>query len=443
MPNTNILVSCISLLSINSAPIPIPLERLNLSSDYLSLMYETQITPLAAIQGILPLFRIASGRQGVGHTKSKHSTTRTSIIVLVPAVASRVGVAFDGARAMAIAGLVKGIEVMRREINETNVVLVDVGAIADPETENSQSNSQKDGEGDLDVIALTKAWSASERHAYGTAYEAALVHSSATHVPSRSPSRRRKHHHRRRTPTDIDSLVSTIIPLVHVARSSRSPWHPLYIFTHLSKTWHRVGLHLQGYRISVGAGAATYTFASLLPIWLLDSILDLPATLVSWRHKAMPPAPAPVPVTGTTTSAKADSSKVHGQQRGAKPLRLIEGEERVLSTAPASTASGDSRRESIGSFEGVGIESGDESHKAARRDSTLETIIASDNQHGTLATDGHVFDEDSLSARSPSEGHVRTPSLGSGHLPAATSPSSGASEQGNRMTDSWVRLSGS
>lgn len=437
MPNTNILVSCISLLSINLAPIPIPLERLNLSSDYLSIMYETQITPLAAIQGILPLFRIATGRQGVGHAKSKHSTTRTSVIVLVPAVASRVGVAFDGARAMAIAGLVKGIEVMRRELrNETNVILVDVGAIADPETENSPTNSQKDGEADLDVIALTKAWSASERHAYGPAYEAALVHSSAVLDPSRSPSRRRKHHPRRRTPTDIDSLISTIIPLVHVARSSRSPWHPLYVFTHLSKTWHRVSLHLQGYRISVGAGAATYTFAGLLPIWLLDAILDLPATLVSWRHKAMPPAPA----TETTTSAKAESNKLHGQQRGAKSLRMIEGEERVLSTAPASTASEDSRRESIGSFEGVGIESGDESHKAAKRDGTVETIIASDTQHGT---DEHVFDEGSLRARSPSEGHVRTPSLGSGHLPVITLPRSGASEQGDRITDSWVSLSGS
>jgi len=358
-------------------------------------------------------------------------------------VASRVGVAFDGARAMAIAGLVKGCEVMRREIgNETNVILVDVGAIANPETENSPSNSQKDSEADLDVIALTRAWSAAERHAYGPAYEAALVHSSMVHDPSRFPSRRRKHHPRRRTPTDIDSLISTIIPLVHVARSSRSPWHPLYIFTHLSKTWHRVSLHLQGYRISVGAGAATYTFASLLPVWLLDSILDLPATLISWRYKAMPPAPA----TETTTSAKADSSKLHGQpQRGSKPLKMIEGEERVLSTAPASTASGDSRRESIGSFEGVsvGIESGDESHKAAKRDGTLETIIASDNQHGTPATNEHVFDDDSLRAQSPSEGHVRTPSLGSGHLPVVMPPRSGASEQGDRITESWVNLSGS
>lgn len=398
-------------------------------------MYETQITPLAAIQGILPLFRIATGRQGVGQTRARYSTARTSVVVLVPAVASRVGVAFDGARAMAIGGLVKGVEVMRREIgSDTNVILVDVGAIVDPEKDKS---SQKESDADLDIIALTKAWSASERRAYGPAYEAALVHSSATNH-SQTLSQRRKHHPRRRTPTDVEGLVSTIIPLIHFTRSSRSPWHPLYIFTHLSKSWHRLSLYLQGYRISVGAGARTYTLASLLPIWLLDTILDLPATLVSWKHKA-----TPTPLLESRANASQVDPSTSRTQRATKPLKMIEAEERVFSTAPASTASGGSRRESIGSFEGVslGVDSGDEAHKAQRREGTAGTIIAFDKQQRDVSEE----EEDTLKddVRSPSEGHVRTPSLGSGHLPDQAFPRSGASEQGDRIADSWVSLSGS
>lgn len=432
----NILVSCISLLSISPSTTPTPLERLDLSSAYLPLMYETHITPLAVVQGILPLFRISSGRQGLA--KSRGSTARTSVIALVPAVSSRVGVAFNSASAMAVAGFVKGLEVLRREVEDTDVIIVDVGSISSPE---DGSNKAKAGAEEPDLVALTNAWTASERRAYGPAYEAALIHSSAASVTP-NPRRHKRPPPPRRRPTDIDSLVASILPLVHTHRSSRSRWNPLYILTHFSKTWRRTILYFRGYRISVGAGAGTYTAASLLPYWLLDAILALPATLVSWKHMLMPPPPL-----HSASPSIPDEVPVNPTvSRGKRRIGLIEGEEKIVSTAPASTASNESRRESVGSFEGVsvGIDSGDEAASGLLPNSSAPSVTANIGGQGhPVLPEGSVgLSSASLSTSSVlSDGQARTPSIGSGHLLGQSVHGPDASDHPDRITDSWVSLS--
>lgn len=389
------------------------------------------MTPLAVIQGLLPLFRISSGRQGLA--KSRGSTARTSVIALVPAVSSRVGVAFNSASAMAVAGFVKGLEVLRREVDDTDVVIVDVGSISAPEDGTSKAKAEEP-----DLVTLTKAWTASERRAYGPAYEAALIHSSTVSaIPN--PKRHKRPRPPRRQPTDIDTLIASILPLVHAHRTSRAVWHPLYIVTHLSKTWRRIGLYFRGYRISVGAGAGTYTIASFLPYWLLDAILALPATLVSWKHTLMPPPP-----THSHSLSHTDEAPINptvGQRdsgRNKKRMGLIEGEERIVSTAPASTASNDSRRESIGSFEGVaiGLDSGDEAVPSKSAPSATGSH-ASGQGHPVLPEGLISQSSESLNASVLSDGQARTPSVGSGHL-------LGQSVHGHtdpdRITDSWVSL---
>jgi hypothetical protein len=438
---TNVLVSCISLLSLSTLSTPTPLERLDLSSTYLPLMYETHITPLAVIQGILPMFRISSSRQGLG--KSRGSTARTSIIALVPAISSRVGVAFNSANAMAMAGFVKGLEVLRRELEDTDVVIVDVGSIFVPKdvaAASSQKGAASEGEPEPDIITLTKAWSASERRAYGPAYEAALVHSSTVSKPSVSHHRRqRRTPHPRRQPTDIDTLLASVIPLVHAHKFSKSRWHPLYVVTHLSKTWRRMNLYFRGYRIGVGAGAGTYTIASLLPYWLLDAILALPATLVSWKHTLMPPPPLPSRPISKQEEVTSIATTGQRDNKGKRPMGLVE--EKVVSTAPASTASGDSRRESIGSFEGVaiGLDSGDEV-PLSKKASSANGSHAGGQGHSVLPESLTAQSTVSLSASVLSDGHVRTPSIGSGHL-LSQSLQGPATERSERMTESWVSLS--
>lgn len=330
----NVLVSVVSLLSLATNPPPAPLEKLDISQTYIPLLYETHLAPLAIVQSILPHFRISVTRQGAG---------KTSVIVLVPAVASRVGVAFDGAKAMAVAGLVKGVEILRREVaKEINVVLVDVGAIG---VVDEITDSQKE---DLDIIALTKAWSASEKKAYGTAYEAAVESTLATENQSPDGKKKKRRLKSRRNPEDVDVLVSAVISVVAHGRSKRlSP----------SAWWNHFKVWLRGSRFGVGAGAHTYVFASFLPNFLLDALLELPTWLVELklRFLPMPPPPLRPPSTATSSVPAGTIGAAAGRKltRGGLPKAFIEGadEDPVGSTAPASSLSGGSRRESIASAE--------------------------------------------------------------------------------------------
>ena len=317
----NILISVISLLSLSPPPPPTPIERLDLPQIYLPTLYETHLSPLAVIQAILPHFRIASNRQG--------RCGRTTVIVAVPSVASRVGIAFDGAKAMAVAGLVKGVEVLRREVgNDPKVVVVDVRSLtADPK---DAINKEQDKKTELDVAALTRAWSASERLAYGPAYEVAVGR--AIEGPPRHKKRVR------RTPEDVQVLVDAILGVVQAGR----PWaayRPSELFVRV-RTWWR------GNRFDVGAGAHTYTVASWLPTVLLEALLNLPGWLMALRNRLLPLPPPPV-------QSVPQSRKIHRESK------LIEevGEEKSLIGAAASQQS-ESRPASVSSLEHLEDERG-------------------------------------------------------------------------------------
>jgi hypothetical protein len=400
-------------------------------------MYEIHLTPLAVIQGLLPLFRIATNRQGVGH----QSRQSTSVLVLVPAVASLVGVAFDGARAMAVAGMVKGVDVLRREVGEhVRVVLVDVGSVAFPDAEESVY-SARGSETELDIIGLTRAWSASEKREYGPAYEAALVHAdSSSNAPGLHSKRSTKSQHTRRRPTDIDTLVSTIVPLVYLHRGHiRSFWSPTEVYKHFSRTWHRMSLYVRGYRIGVGAGAHTYTFASLLPAWLLDSLLYIPTRLIGWKDKLIHPPTHPSTQTTTPDREHVSPKDVTNRwtARGSKlPHRLLEGEG-IMSTAPASTASGDSRRESVGSFEGINAEEED----------LVRLEDQSSGQHSNISDLPHpphietLGDSQSQLNRSAHSSSALSGNMTGSTMPYSQTPNTASFEvQEDKITDSWVSV---
>jgi len=313
----NIIISVISLLSLSSSPPPTPIERLDLPQTYLPMLYEAHLSPLAVIQAILPLFRVASNHQG--------RSGRTTVIVAVPSVASRVGVAFDGARAMAVAGLVKGVEVLRREVgNNPKVVVVDVGSLtADPKDAVSKEQDKKS---ELDVTALTRAWSASERLAYGPAYQMAVGRA------IEGPPRHRKRV--RRTPEDVQVFVDAILGVVDAGR----PWaiyRPSELYARVRTWW-------KGNRFGVGAGAHTYTVASWLPTIVLEVLLNLPGWLIALRNRLLPLPPPPV-------------QPVPQPRRIPRESKLIEGvdEEKSLtdtSSYPASQKS-ESRPASVSSLE--------------------------------------------------------------------------------------------
>ena len=199
------------------------------------------------------------------------------MIVAVPSVASRVGVAFDGARAMAVASLIKGVEVLRREVGgNPKVVLVDVGSLtADPKDAVDRDQEKKP---ELDVAALTRAWSASERLAYGPAYEMAVGR--AIEGPPRHKKRVR------RTPEDVQVFVDAVLGVVQAGR----PWaayRPSELYVRV-RTWWR------GNRFGVGAGAHTYIVASWLPTVVLEALLNLPGWLIALRNRLLPLPPPPV-----------------------------------------------------------------------------------------------------------------------------------------------------
>ena len=320
----NILISVISLLSLSPSPPPTPIERLDLPQTYLPTLYETHLSPLAVIQAILPHFRVASNHQG--------RSGRTTVIVAVPSVASRVGIAFDGAKAMAVAGLVKGVEVLRREVgNNPKVVIVDVGSLtADPK---DAINKEQDKKPEFDVAALTRTWSASERLAYGPAYEVAVGR--AIEGPPRHKKRVR------RTPEDVQVFVDAILGVVQAGR----PW----AVCRPSELPARVRAWWRGNRFGVGAGAHTYTVASWLPTVVLEALLNLPGWLIALRNRLLPLPPPPIPLVPQPRKIPRESKLIEGV-----------GEEKGLTDTSSRAASqkSESRPASVSSLEHLEDEDG-------------------------------------------------------------------------------------
>ncbi|KAF8590061.1 hypothetical protein K439DRAFT_1628271 [Ramaria rubella] len=281
--------SLISLFSLFPTPSPTPLENLALTESYLPHVIRTHITPLNVIQALLPLLRRGSRFPGEG-------SIRKSIIVCVPAIAARVGVAFTSEEAMSTAATVKAVEILRRELNASasqnpgdgakapRVVLLDVGAIA-------LSRHRTTPPSTYEQEALTQSWSSSEKAAYAAALEANLEQAQSS----------------ARKPAHVRALVDALVGTVSggsrghnygYGYKSESGWDKGGRL--LLSGWGHLRYWARGNRFSIGAGATTYSIASYLPPVILDGLLHIPHMITSIRNTFVPvqtyfPPVAPMP----------------------------------------------------------------------------------------------------------------------------------------------------
>jgi hypothetical protein len=243
--------SLISLLSLFPTPAPVPVESLSLTDSYLPHIICTHITPLRVIQALLPVLRRGSRFQGEG-------ATRKSIVVCLPAMAARVGVAFASEEAMSAAATVKAIDILRRELKASaqssddgsvapKVVLVDVGVVA-------LSRHRPLPSPTYEPATLMQSWSDSEKTAYAMALDATLEQAQAT-------PRRPAH-----VSVFVDALVGT------VSNGSRGRgygfgYKPISGWSAGGRLilagWGRVRTWVRGERFSIGAGGKSHSTINL------------------------------------------------------------------------------------------------------------------------------------------------------------------------------------
>jgi len=277
-----------------------PLEHISLRSTYLPYLNATHITPLQVIQALMPLLRTGPARS--------RDKGRKSIIICLPAMDARVGLPFASIQAMSAASTLRGVEVLRREINvaaltdrsesmkNIRVVVVDVGVF---DVGQPPSNMPPES-----IYKAMEEWSPSEKVTYGPAF-ASILHD----IP---PTASRwgafltlfKNGHRygaSRRPTDISVFVDNIVGVVAGGR------HGLTLFDF---GLGRIRNWIRGDRFSVGAGgehneinvtvraanrnffpANTYRVASHLPSLILDGLLNIPHFLISIRNRILPVEP--------------------------------------------------------------------------------------------------------------------------------------------------------
>ncbi|KZS88373.1 hypothetical protein SISNIDRAFT_479952 [Sistotremastrum niveocremeum HHB9708] len=257
----------ISLLSLPSSPSPTALEQLAIDTHYLPFLQSTHITPLFVIQGLLPLFRVPGNAR-------VQSVGLKNLIVCVPVV-SRLGVAWSAADAMSTAATVKGMEVLRRELQASGqldglqLTVVDVGSVG-------PSSASSAG-----ATTYMTAWSSNLRAAYGNAFLGSM--DMARVYP--------------RTPEDPQRVAATLVRLAnrtHVGLFA-------YAWPHVK-------------RVGVGAGVVTYQLASSLPTSLVDLILALPAYLVKLRNDLLSvPLPAGLPFTPMPKDDESKSPDAHSE----------------------------------------------------------------------------------------------------------------------------------
>ena len=255
--------SLISLLSLFPTPTPTPVESLSLTDSYLPHVIRTHITPLRVIQALLPLLRRSSRFQGEG-------TIRKSIVVCVPAIAARVGVAFASEEAMSSVATVEAINILRRELKASvsqsgdngsvapKVVLVDVGAVA-------LSRHRPAPFPTYDRETLMQSWSDSEKTAYAMALDATLEQAQATP----------------RRPAHVSGFVDALVGTVSDGTRGRgfgfgykpaSGWSAgaRLIFA----GWGRVRTWIRGERFSIGAGGKSHSMNNLLTLFHLHIYLS-------------------------------------------------------------------------------------------------------------------------------------------------------------------------
>lgn len=240
--------SVISFLSL-SADIPnvyAPFEHVSLPDTYLPYLTATQITPLQVIQALLPLLRTGPSRS--------RDVGKKSIIVCLPATDTRVGLPFASVQAMSAAGTLRGIEVLRREINiaaltdktdsmqNIKVYVLDVGTFSfDPAAKTILSEG---------IYKSMEDWTASEKLVYGPAF-VAVVHEKppVTSVLYRIKSvfKHGYQYGMPRKPTDLSVLANSLVEVVSGDRVK-----PRCFFSDFG--WSHARYWMRGERFSVGAG---------------------------------------------------------------------------------------------------------------------------------------------------------------------------------------------
>ncbi|KAF8891191.1 hypothetical protein BD779DRAFT_1513732 [Infundibulicybe gibba] len=263
-----------SIISLLTLPEPLsciraPIESISLRSTYLSHLNATHITPLQVIQALLPLLRTGPARS--------RDKGKKSIIICLPAIDARVGLPFSATQSMSAASTLRGVEVLRREINAAaltgkseamkniKVVVVDVGALA-VETQSEVHREES-------VYKSMEGWTASEKPANYWCSFFTLFKDSHQYQFQRKPS-------------DINIFVNNIVTTVSGGR-----FGPTVLGLHLG----RIANWVRGERFSVGAGASTYRLASHFPAFLLDGLLNLPHVLISIRNALLPASPFVLP----------------------------------------------------------------------------------------------------------------------------------------------------
>ncbi|KAF7970220.1 hypothetical protein HWV62_24750 [Athelia sp. TMB] len=263
--------SVISLLSLSTSLVPAaptPFEQLEVDNTYMPYLTATHITPIRVIQALLPLLRSSPARARDAASNFRGSR---SIIVCVPATDARVGLPFSSAQAMSAAATLRGLDVLRREINvaaltdstesmkNMKVVVVDVGAVG---------STVERAFAQQDLYKAMEDWTPSEKVAYGPAFSSVMEQPSA------------------RRPADVSDFVNSLVQVVSGGRKGGVWPFTLGLGLGRFRNW------VRGERFAVGAGARTYTLASHLPSSMLDILLSLPQLLISVRNRLLPVIPA-------------------------------------------------------------------------------------------------------------------------------------------------------
>jgi len=211
-----------------------PLEHLPIQSTYLPYLLATHVTPIRLIQALLPLLRTSPAR---ARDSFSNNHGEKSIIVCVPATDARVGLPFSSAQAMSAAATLRGIEVLRREINSAaltdttesmkniKVVVVDIGSVG---------HSVPQSLPPQDMYESMEAWTPSEKVAYGPAFSSILEEGIQYGVPRKA--------------ADVSTFVNSLVEVVSGGRVGGG-W-PFTLGLGLSK----VRNWIRGERFAVGAG---------------------------------------------------------------------------------------------------------------------------------------------------------------------------------------------
>jgi hypothetical protein len=224
---------------------------------------------------------------------------------------ARVGLPFASMQAMSAAGTLRGVEVLRREINVASLTdksesmksirafVVDVGLfdVGQPSTIFSPES----------IYKAMEDWSPSEKVTYGPAFASILHGVPLPTSPFSAFSTLFNSGHRygvARRPTDVSVFVDNVLGVVTEGK------HGATLFG-LGLGLGKIRNWIRGERFSIGAGgkhdainvtmrtahghftfsANTYRIASHLPTLILDGLLNIPHILISIRNRILPVEP--------------------------------------------------------------------------------------------------------------------------------------------------------